>query len=103
MLVVACNSVEVSRIGDIAARAGVPVVGVIDPGVRAAVHATRNGVVGLIGTEATVRSGAYQRAVGDRARSTLHSQPAPRSSSTWSAAIRPRDDLRRPRGGILHR
>ncbi|HEY6567399.1 MAG TPA: glutamate racemase, partial [Actinomycetota bacterium] len=37
MLVVACNSVEVSAIGDIAIRAGIPVVGVIDPGTRAAV------------------------------------------------------------------
>ncbi len=63
MLVVACNSVEVSAIDDIAARAGVPVVGVIDPGARAAVHVTRNGRIGLIGTEATVRSGAYDRAV----------------------------------------
>ncbi len=32
MLVVACNSVEVSGLGDIAVRAGIPVVGVIDPG-----------------------------------------------------------------------
>jgi glutamate racemase len=63
MLVVACNSVEVSAIGDIAVRAGIPVVGVIDPGARAAVHATRNGVVGMIGTVATVESGAYERAV----------------------------------------
>jgi glutamate racemase len=63
MLVVACNSVEVSAIGDIADRAGIPVVGVIDPGTRAAVRATRNGRIGLIGTEATVASGAYNRAV----------------------------------------
>jgi glutamate racemase len=41
----------------------VPVVGVIDPGVRAAVHATRNRRIGLIGTEATVASGAYDRAI----------------------------------------
>jgi glutamate racemase len=39
------------------------VVGVIDPGVRAAVHATRNRRIGLIGTEATVASGAYERAI----------------------------------------
>jgi glutamate racemase len=63
MLVVACNSIEVSAIGEIAERAGTPVVGVIDPGTRAAVRATRNGVVGLIGTQATVASGAYDRAV----------------------------------------
>ncbi len=63
MLVVACNSVEVSAIEDIAARAGIPVIGVIDPGTRAAVRATRSGAIGLIGTQATVDSGAYDRAV----------------------------------------
>jgi glutamate racemase len=63
MLVVACNSIEVSAIDDVAVAAGVPVVGVIEPGARAAVRATRNGDVGLIGTEATVASGAYDRAV----------------------------------------
>jgi glutamate racemase len=63
MLVVACNAIEVAAIADVAEAHGVPVVGVIDPGVRAAVRVTRNGVVGLIGTEATVNSGAYDRAV----------------------------------------
>jgi glutamate racemase len=63
MLVVACNSIEVSAIDSIAARSAIPVVGVIDPGARTAVHLTRNGRIGLIGTEATVASGAYDRAV----------------------------------------
>jgi glutamate racemase len=63
MLVVACNSIEVAAIADVAGAHGVPVVGVIDPGVRAAVRATRNRRIGLIGTEATVASGAYERAV----------------------------------------
>jgi len=63
MLVVACNSIEVAAIADVAGAHGVPVVGVIDPGVRAAVHATRNRRIGLIGTEATVASGAYERAI----------------------------------------
>jgi glutamate racemase len=63
MLVVACNSVEVSAIDDVALAARVPVVGVVDPGARAAVHATRNGNIGLIGTQATVASGAYDAAV----------------------------------------
>jgi glutamate racemase len=78
MLVVACNSIEVSAIDEIADRAGTPVVGVIDPGTRAAVRATRNGVVGLIGTQATVASGAYDRAMaatGSGAR--LSSQACP--------------------------
>src|SRR5438128_12464202 len=63
MLVVACNSVEVSAIDEVTAQVGVPVVGVIDPGVRAALRATRTRTVGVIGTEATIASGAYERAV----------------------------------------
>lgn len=63
MLVVACNSIEVAAIREVAEAAGVPVVGVIDPGARAAVRVTRNHRVGLIGTQATVASGAYERAV----------------------------------------
>jgi glutamate racemase len=78
MLVVACNSIEVAAIEDVATAHGVPVVGVIDPGARAAVRATRNGRVGMIGTQATVASGAYERAVaatGSDAR--LVSAPCP--------------------------
>jgi glutamate racemase len=63
MLVVACNSVEVVAITDVAAAHDTPVVGVVDPGARAAVRATRNGRIGVIGTEATVASRAYDRAV----------------------------------------
>ena len=65
MLVVACNSVEVSAIDHIAARHGAPVIGVVEPGARAAIRVTRSGRIGMIGTEATVRSGAYDRAVAD--------------------------------------
>jgi len=39
------------------------VIGVIDPGARAALQATRNGHVGVIGTRATIRSGAYEKAL----------------------------------------
>lgn len=62
-LVVACNSIEVAAIEDLTARARTPVVGVIDPGVRASLRITRNRRVGVIGTEATIRSGAYARAM----------------------------------------
>jgi len=75
MLVIACNSIEVSAIGDIAASHGVPVVGVVNPGSRAAVRATRSGVIGVIGTEATIATGAYDRAVGSSAR--LHHAACP--------------------------
>lgn len=62
LLVVACNTATAAALDDVAAAVDVPVVGVIEPAVRAAIQATRNGRVGLIGTEGTVSSGAYQRA-----------------------------------------
>ncbi len=62
MLVVACNSASAAALDPLLERLDVPVVGVIEPGVRAASDATRNGRVGVIGTVGTVASGAYQRA-----------------------------------------
>jgi glutamate racemase len=70
MLVVACNSVEVAAIRDVADAAHVPVVGVVEPGARAGVRATRNGRVGVIATQATIRSGAYEAAVASTHAST---------------------------------
>ncbi len=64
LIVVACNAATSAALDEVADAVPVPVVGVIDPAVRAAVRATRNGSVGLIGTQATVSSGAYQRAFG---------------------------------------
>ena len=75
LLVIACNSIEVSAIGDIAARADIPVVGVVNPGSRAAIRVTRNGIVGVIGTEATIATGAYQRAMGSAV--SLHAVACP--------------------------
>lgn len=62
MLVVACNTAASSAIDVLRYRFDIPVVGVIEPGLRAALTATRNGRVGIIGTEATISSGAYERA-----------------------------------------
>lgn len=64
LIVVACNAATSAALEDVADAVPVPVVGVIEPAVRAAARATRNGSVGLIGTQATVSSGAYQRAFG---------------------------------------
>ena len=63
IVVVACNSATAAALDDVVAAVDVPVVGVIEPAVRAAVRHTRTGRVGLVGTVATVSSGAYQRAV----------------------------------------
>jgi glutamate racemase len=62
MLVIACNAASAACLRDARERYGVPVVEVIVPAVRRAVAATRTGAVGVIGTVATVTSGAYQDA-----------------------------------------
>ena len=59
LLVVACNTVSAVSLGAIREKLSIPVIGVIEPGARAAARATRNGKVGVIGTEATINSGAY--------------------------------------------
>lgn len=61
-LVVACNTASAACLPDIRERYPVPVVEVIRPAVRRAVAATRSGRIGVIGTRATIASGAYQDA-----------------------------------------
>jgi glutamate racemase len=63
LLVVACNTISAVGLDAVERAASVPVVGVIEPGARAALGATRNGRIGVIGTEATVRSEAYTNAI----------------------------------------
>jgi len=63
LLVVACNSSSAVALDAIRARWSLPVIGVIEPGARAAVERTRKGRVGVVATEATISSGAYTRAL----------------------------------------
>ncbi|WP_217596050.1 glutamate racemase [Cohnella sp. GbtcB17] len=63
MIVIACNTATAVALEDITGRVSVPVVGVIGPGARAALGRTRTGVIGVIGTEGTIRSGAYEAAL----------------------------------------
>lgn len=62
-VVVACNTATAHALDLLRDHAPVPVIGVIEPGARAAAAATRNGGVGVIGTAGTVASGAYRRAL----------------------------------------
>ena len=62
-IVVACNTASAAALDDLVEAMPVPVIGVIEPGARALVEATRSGRVGVIGTVGTVMSGAYDRAV----------------------------------------
>jgi glutamate racemase len=63
LLVVACNTSSAVALEALRDRYEIPVVGVIEPGASAAAAVTRNGRIGIIGTEATIRSGCYTRAL----------------------------------------
>ena len=62
MVVVACNSASAAALDQLRDRLDVPVVGVIEPGLRAAARVTESGRIGVIGTVGTIASGAYQQA-----------------------------------------
>ena len=62
-VVVACNTSSAHALGALRDASPVPVVGVIEPGARAATAATRGGMIGVIGTAGTIRSDAYGKAI----------------------------------------
>jgi glutamate racemase len=66
LLVIACNTATALALDSIRSAARVPVVGVVEPGAQAAAIATRNQKVVVIGTEATVSSHAYRKALEAR-------------------------------------
>lgn len=78
MLVIACNSASAAVLRDARERYDVPVVEVIQPAVRRAVASTRNGRIGVIGTEATVGSRAYNDAFAAAPQLELVAQACPR-------------------------
>jgi glutamate racemase len=63
VIVVACNTASALGIPAMREKFATPIVGVIEPGARAAVEATKNGRIGVIGTRATIYSRAYERAI----------------------------------------
>jgi len=63
MLVVACNTASAVALHALRRNLSVPVVGVIEPGAKRAVEVTRSGIIGVIGTNGTIRSSAYSRAI----------------------------------------
>ncbi len=78
MLVIACNSASAAVLRDARERYDVPVVEVVHPAVRRAVSATRNGRVGVIGTRATISSGAYEDAFAAAPQLRLSTRACPR-------------------------
>ena len=63
MLVIACNTATAVVLEEISEELSIPVLGVIHPGARAAIKATKNHRIGVIGTVGTVKSAAYEKAL----------------------------------------
>lgn len=62
-IVIACNTATAHALGALREEFEMPVIGVVEPGARAAVNATKRGHIGVIGTLGTIKSGAYERAI----------------------------------------
>lgn len=62
-IVIACNTATAHALGALREEMDMPVIGVVEPGARAAVAASRREHIGVIGTVGTIRSGAYERAI----------------------------------------
>lgn len=79
MLVIACNTATSVALEEIKATLPIPVIGVILPGTRAALKATKNQQIGVIATLGTVKSGAYETALKEKAPElTVSSLPCPK-------------------------
>lgn len=63
LIVAACNTASAQALGELKKQLSVPVMGVIEPGADKAVSVTRNGHIAVLGTEGTVKSKAYPKAI----------------------------------------
>ena len=86
-LVIACNSASAATLRDARERYDVPVIEVVHPAVRRAVSATRNGHIGVIGTVATITSGAYDDAFAAAPDLVITSAACPRFVEFVEAGI----------------
>ena len=99
-IVIACNTVSAVAPDRLRIELDLPVLGVIEPGARAAVAATRNGKIGVLATAATIASGAYPRAVSaisTRAETIGQAAPllVPLAEEGWTEGEVPRLAVRR--------
>jgi glutamate racemase len=92
VLVVACNTASAHALPALADALPIPVLGVIEPGARAALAASRGGTIVVLGTAGTVRSGAYPRAIGDGRRVEARACPlfVPLVEEGWTSGEVPR-------------
>lgn len=106
LMVVACNTASARALPELAETLPVPVVGVVRPGARAAAERSREGRIGVIGTQGTVESGAYQDAIR-RLRPQVEIHPAacplfvPLVEEDWTDGIVPRLVARRYLDALL--
>jgi glutamate racemase len=78
LLVVACNTASAVALPALRAELAVPVLGVVEPGARVAARTSRSGRIGVIGTQGTIASGAYQAAIQrERPGATVRARACP--------------------------
>jgi len=99
-LVVACNTVSAVAPDRLRVELDIPVLGVVEPGARAAVAATRTGRIGVLATAGTIASGAYPRAIAQLStRAEVIGQAAPLlvplAEEGWTRGEVPRLAIRR--------
>ena len=91
MIVIACNTASAAMLRDARERyteaLGIPVVEVIQPAVRSAVRQTRNGRIGVIGTEGTINSHAYDDAFAAATHLDIYERACPRFVEFVEAGI----------------
>lgn len=96
LLIVACNTASAVALEEITAGISVPVLGVVAPGAAAGLAASKKRVIGIIGTEGTIRSQAYIKAIqAIDPNVTLHTQACPLfvplAEEGWTSGLVPRE------------
>lgn len=77
-IIVACNTVSSNSLTELRESFDIPIVGVVEPGVKSVLNTTKNKKVGIIGTEATIRSGMYSNLIHEEdSNIEVFSKPCP--------------------------
>ncbi len=77
-IIIACNTVSSNSLDALTEDFDIPLFGVVKPGVEEAVKSTKNKKIGVIGTAATIRSGAYEKMITDKNTDIqVYSKPCP--------------------------
>ena len=77
LIVIACNTASAFALKYLQKTLKIPVIGVIEPGAKAAILASKNKNIGVIGTEGTVKSNSYLKAIKEKANAQISQQACP--------------------------